>query len=197
MIPSYELARIEDECKRAGVFAEYTSMVERGTSPRAAAMYALQQPAGTRNTDRAFCQGAHKQMENMTPINRQAIQRIAKRAGISTDGKYYKGGLGRYNDPAAWVSCADDVLAVAKAKNLDIEGVLNHKAVHKEVEPPKSQGLAPDIVQNIARDYLASDPALAERCSKSKHARLELREQIIDKHGRRNRPKKPNRLKAR
>lgn len=193
MIASYELERIERECREAGVGEEYDRLVASGTSPRAAAMYALQQPAGTRNTDRAFCQGAQRQMESMTPINRQAIQKIAKRAGISTDGKFYKGSLGRYDDRAAWVTSADDVLAVCKAKNLDMEGVIKHTAVHKELPPPPDVPLAEDLVCEFARDYVTNDPALAERCRKSKRARLELREQIIQNHGRKRRPKKSNR----
>lgn len=193
-LPTYELARIEDECARAGVLDEYRRMVAGGTFPRAAAMYALQSAPGSRNTDRAFCQGARQRMENMLPMNAKAIHAQAKAAGIDSCGKYYVGGLGRYTDKAAWVTCAEDVMTVAKARNFDVDGVLRRKAIRKDPAPPPDVSLAPDIVQRLAADYIASDPALAERCAKSKHARLELREKIIEKHGRPKRVKKAKRL---
>lgn len=193
-IPSYELERIERECREAGVLEEYRAIVAKGTPPRAAAMYALQSPAGTRNTDRAFCQGQRAKMENMTPNVAKMLHQKARRAGINTSGKYYMSGLGRHTDPAAWVSCAEDVLTVAKAKNLTLEGVLNRKGIDKEVAPKPNPGVAPDIVNELARKQLAKDPSLRARCQTSKRARQELRESIIDKHARKNRPAKPFRL---
>jgi len=175
--------------------ALFNRLIAEGKTHEAAAMYACQQAPGARNTDRAFCQGAQRQMESMTPINRDAIQRIAKRAGIATQGKFYKGSLGRYDDPAAWVSCAQDVVTATKAKRLDIDGVVKcNGVIRDDLPPPPSTPLAPDLVQSLAADYITSDPALAEKCRKSKHARMELRERIIETHGRKKRVKKPNRL---
>jgi hypothetical protein len=188
-IPSYELARIQDECERAGVGEDYRRMVAAGTFPRAAAMYALQSAPGTNNTDQRFCQGQRKKMERMPEINRKGMQKIAARAGIETAGKYYMSGLGSYSDPAAWVTCADDVTTVCKKKNLHCEGTVKYNGVDLEPKAPKQRGLAPDIVEKFATRYLASDPALVEKCKKNPQARRELKEMIVERHG----PKKKKR----
>ncbi len=187
----HEVERIIDECAAAGVLEDYLVMVANGTSPRAAAMYALQSPAGTNTTDRAFCQGQQSKMENMSPMLRGMLQSRAKAAGINSDGKYFIGGLAERNkgptDPAAWVSCAEDVLTIAKAKNLQVDGVLNRKSIVKDQAPPDTK-LAPDIVNQLARKAVAADPSLRERCQKNKHAVTELKEKIVEKHSR----KKPS-----
>lgn len=193
-IPSYELARIEDECRAKGVYDQYRDLVDLGNNPRFAAMLALQEPAGTRNTDRAFCQGQQRKMENMTPWLRKELQKRAKKAGIDTSGKYYIGGLAERGkgptDPAAWVSSSEDVLTICKQKNLGCDGVIRRDATQKE--PTPSKPLADDIVAGIARKMLRNDPALRERVQKNKHARHELRERIIEKHSRKKH--KPSRL---
>jgi hypothetical protein len=195
-IPFYELARIEDECSQAGVLDEYRKMVLAGTSPRAAAMYALQSPAGARNTDRAFCQGQQRKMESMGPLVRGMLQKRAKAAGIDTDGKYYMSGIGGHTDPAAWVSCAEDVLTVAKARNLKLEGSLNRQADPTEQKPPPDVVLAPDLVREFERKAFETDPGLRERCLKNRNARQELRESLVEKHGKKKRVKQGLRIKG-
>jgi hypothetical protein len=180
--PAHELERLTDECLAAGVLAEFACMMAAGTAPRAAAMYALQTPPGSRHTDRAFCQGARRQMESMPEVNRKAIVKLAKSAGIATDGKFYKGSLGSYTDPAAWVTCADDVLTVCKARNLDCEGVIKHRAALKD-EPPKPVDLAPHLARRLEREYLKRDPRLAAKVKASAKAKHELREMVVAKHG--------------
>lgn len=159
-----------------------------------AAMLALQSPAGTRYTDKAFNEGQRRKMERMHPDNARAIHARARAAGINPDGKYYVGALGKHTDPAAWVSSADDVLAVCKARNLDCDGVIRHKAVEKEVAPPPDVPLAPDLVQQFEKKYLAADPGLAEKVKKNPKARHELREKIVERHGRPKRKKLKTRL---
>lgn len=189
------LEQLKADADRCGPEARalFDRLIAEGKTPEAAAMYACQQAPGTKNTDRAFCQGQQRKMERMSPLVRGMLQKRAKAAGIDTRGKYYLGGLGERGkgptDPASWVTCSDDVLTVAKAKNLNVEGVISRKAVQKEAAPPKP-GLAPDIVNNLAKQAMAKDPALAERVRKSRHARQELRESIIDKHARKKRPAK-------
>ncbi len=186
------LAQLRTDADRCGPDARalFERLLSEGKTPEAAAMYACQQAPGTRFTDRAFCQGQHRKMENMGPLVSKMLHDRAKKAGIDSRGKYYLGGLAQRGkgptDPAAWVTCADDVLTVAKAKNLNIEGVLNRPAIVKE-QAPNQPGLAPDIVNNLARQALAKDPALRERVRRSKHAGQELRESIVDKHTRKKR----------
>jgi len=190
----YELERIEAECAAAGVLDEYRAIVARGTPPRAAAMYALQAPAGTRNTDRAFCQGQQRKMENMSPLVRGMLQERAKKAGLDTRGKYYVGGPFGAHDARSWVTSSEDLLTVAKSNNLNLEGVINRKAIAKEPAPKPPVLVAPEILNQLERKAMAADPGLRERLTKNKHARQDFRESLVEKHGRKKHRRKTNLL---
>ena len=163
--------------------AIYKQALANDGSHKFAEMCALQCPPGTKATDRAFMQGAHRQMEDMDPKNRELILDIAKKAGISTQGKCHKAGLGRPEDPAAWVSSSDDVLRVAKARNLNVSGVVNHKAVDN-LQEPKRVKLAEDIIQRMMKRTLERDPSLAAKVKQKPKRLCELREAIVAKHSR-------------
>lgn len=194
------LAQLQTDADACGPDARalFDRLIAEGKTPEAAAMYACQQAPGTKNTDRAFSQGQQRKMEGMTPWLRKALQDEARKAGVNTSGKFYVGGLADRHkgprDPAAWVSSAEDVLTVCKAKNLHCDGVLNHKAVTKERPPKEKEGVAPDIVNLLARQAVQKDPALRERVQKHKHAGRELQEQIVDQHTRKKQPPSANRL---
>ena len=175
----------------AGAVALYEQIIAAGETERWAAMCALQSPPGTKNTDRAFSQGQHQKMERMPTRNRNRIMAIAKQAGIATDGKFYVGALGKYDNPAAWVSSAEDVITSCKTQKIGVEGVLNYEPPSKkrEITPPKSVPLAPELVTEFAQKEMKADPALAEKCRNSKRARQELREKVIATHGKQ--PKRP------
>jgi hypothetical protein len=187
------LAQLEAEVDRAGVRAQFDKMVADGQGVEFAAMCALQQPPGSKNTDRAFQDGARRRMENMGAKTKDALLGAAQKAGINTAGKFYVGGLGRAQDPSAWVSTAQDVLDVCKKKNLNCEGVVNHKATFRDAPPPDVK-LAPDLVREFAANAMDADPGLAERCKRSKSARQELAERVIEKHGKKKHTKKVRRL---
>jgi len=174
---------LDDEVRLAGraAWSLYQSILAAGETREWAAMCALRQAPGSKNTDRAFSEGARRQMNGMSEVNRRKLLEVARKAGINTQGKCYKGGLGRADDPAAWVSTADDVIAVAKAKQLDVSGVVNVNA-GREVAP-KKVALAPDIVARLEKEYCAADPALKAKVVKSPKARRELRERIVATHG--------------
>ena len=175
---------LDDQVKSAGdaEWKIYCQILAKGETAEWAAMCALRQAPGSRGTERAFSEGASRQMGRMSDITRRSLLAAARRAGIATDGKCYKGGLGRPDDPAAWVSTSDDVLAVAKARNLTVDGAVRHKGV-EHCGPPKRVRLATDIVDQLERDYRAEDPGLDQKVRKSPKARRELRERIVDKHG--------------
>lgn len=179
------LEMLRDDVKRHGpeAVALFEQILAQGETPEWAAMCACRQAPGTRNTDRAFCQGAQRRMNSMGSYLQEQIVKRAQKAGINTQGKYYKAGLGRYEDPAAWVSCADDVLAVAKARNLNVEGVINHKAVEREIKP-KRVPLAEDIIQAKAKEILKAEPDTAAKVKRSAKAKRELRERIIATYSR-------------
>lgn len=164
----------------------YRQSLAEGSTMEFAAMCALRQAPGSRNTDRAFCQGAKRQMDGMSEVNKKKLYEIANKAGINTQGKYYKGSLGRYTDPAAWVSNADDVLAVCKERNLHCEGVISHKAVDKDpVE--KKHVMAPDLVRAGVKNHLKFDPALREKVRKNPKTMNEVVERVVHNHARKKR----------
>lgn len=171
----------------------YLQILQNGETVRWATMCALQQPPGTKNTDRAFSQGQAQKMERMPKRNRDQIMAIAKKAGIPTDGKFYVGALGKYDNPAAWVTSAEDVITSCKVQKIGVEGVLNYEPPSKkqEIAPPKSVPLAPELVSELSRKAMKADPALAEKCRKDKRARQALREKVIAVHG-----KQPKRATA-
>mgnify|MGYP001481487221 CR=1 FL=1 len=174
-----------DEIASAGpqALALFESSLKQGSSLEFAAMCALRQAPGSRNTDRAFCQGARRQMDSMSEVNQKKLYEIAKKAGISTQGKFYKGSLGRYTDPAAWVSCAEDVLTVCKERNLHCEGVISHKAVDLPPVVNKIK-LGPDIVNGFVKEELKKDGPLREKARKHPQSTKEVVERVVETHAR-------------
>ena len=106
--------------------------------------------------------------------------RVANGAGINTNGKVYVGGLGRYTDKHAWVSHGDDLLHVARKKNLTVNGAINHQGIPQP--PPKPKLMADDIMQEKVGRLLAAEPATAEKVRKNPKKLNEVKERIIDKH---------------
>lgn len=165
----------------------YLHILQNGETVKWATMCALQQPPGTKNTDRAFCEGQRLKMDNMHPKTRQRLVATAKAAGIQTDGKFYMGGLGGHTNPAAWVSCAEDVITSCKVQNKGVEGVLNFKPPRVIEKEPPNIPLAEHLVQEFAAKEMQADPALAEKVKKNPKARGALREKVIAKYGRKKR----------
>lgn len=109
----------------------------------------------------------------------EAYIREAKKAGIDIAGKVYKGSLADGRGPAcpdAWVGGLSDVLAVAKKRNLKVDGIVNYDSGY-DPPPPPDIPMAEDLVQSKARQKIAADPKWKE-----KHPQ-ELREAVIDAHG--------------
>ena len=149
-----------------------------------AAMCALRTPSGARYSDRAMDAGIHSLMGKIHPKNRKKIFEQAQKAGINTAGKVYNGSLGKPNNPLAWVTCADDVRKSAKIQNLTMDGALKHVGYMPDPVAPKGKKLAADLVDEFETRYTSADPKLKSKIKKSAKARRELREQIVEKHGR-------------
>lgn len=154
----------------------YIRMINAGQSPMFAEMCALQQPPGTQGTDRAFMQGRldGNWMDGLPPRMAKKMAREAKAAGINVNGKYYLGGLADkrgHMDPSAWVDSVSDIKRVAKARNLNVSGIVSVEG--HEVEPVRA-ALNPKIVNKLAKQAMASDPKLtrqeAVRQVKEKHS---------------------------
>jgi hypothetical protein len=178
------LAQLLDDVEACGQAALelFEQMLNNGETMEFAAMCACQQAPGTKNTDRAFCEGQRERVSSMPEVNRRLIEQRLKKKGFEPGNKFHVSGLGPVDDPTAWVSCAEDVLTIAKEKNLELSGAINRKMVEKD-RKPKDIPLADDLVVKIGQKYIQADPGLKEKCRKSKKARMELKERIIATHG--------------
>ena len=142
---------------------------------RWALMCATQTPPGTKGTDRALMEGKLNQqwLDDMPKKQAASILAEAKAAGINTAGKVYMGGLAdlrAHRDPMAWVDSSGDILKVAKARNLTVEGAVTHRGTPV---PPKRQVLNERIVQEELKRYRKRHPGKKDG---------ELREMIINRH---------------
>ena len=181
-----ELTRIPDEVIDRGHAAIelYVQIINAGETERWAKMCALQQPPGTRNTDKAFCEGQRRKMESMHPDVRKKLVATANAAGVRTDGKFYMSGLGGHTNPAAWVSCAEDVITSCKVQNKGVEGVLNFKPPRVIEKPPPDVPLAEHLIQEMSVKEMQKDPKLAEKIKRNPKERQALREKVVAKYGR-------------
>lgn len=174
------IAIIEAEMDSTGLRSIYDQLVKNGNSPNMAAMLASQQAPGVWNTEATFNKRENERMGSLDGDHVEEIVKIARRAGINTQGKTYNGQLGTYSDPGAWVSGKDDVKATAIRKEMTIDGMVK---VDGYRGPKKKKRLADDIVDKLEGDARKRDRKLDEKCSKSDNARKDLRKKIIDKHG--------------
>lgn len=152
------------------VQAHYLAMIADGQSETFAAMCALQQPPGTKGSDRAFMQGRNNQewLNEMPERQAKYIVAEAKAAGIDITGKYYHSGIADkrgWTDPKAWISDSSDLLAVAKERNLEVQGAVSHKAV--EMEPKKDVALSKDLETQFAAVEKKKNPKLSDRAARS------------------------------
>lgn len=151
-------------------------LIAEGQTEKWATMCALQQAPGVSGSDRTFMEkrNNHEWLDGLPKRQANYIVKEAKAAGIDITGKYYMSGLADkrgWCDPEAWVSGRDDVLRVAKNRNLEVTGSINHTPVADL--PPKKADLNPRIVRELARKEIAKNPSLtkkqAESLVKSKH----------------------------
>jgi hypothetical protein len=167
-------ARLAEELCDAGVFfvmtdeqcAHYATMRRAGESPRLAIMLATGKPPAI-STDDTFMAGRREgQVFRNSPGLHAHHQAIADRAGISTHGKTYMSGLAAYpGDPRAWVNGKSDVLAVARERNLTVEGCVSHKG--HAVDPGSDKDVADDILEGSAMELVAAGMKPAEAVAKA------------------------------
>lgn len=161
----------------------YAQCLEKGCSPAMALMLASRQAAMMGGSDRSFNEWQRHHMSTMHEPTRDAMQAIAKKAGINTNGKYHAG-IGRYDDPGAWCSTVDDVKDYVKAKNLHSDGLVKHKAVELPPKPPVR--LAADIQQRLVQEELrnqAEAKGPAETGSARRKRVREVSEYVLDRYG--------------
>jgi hypothetical protein len=158
----------EIEAAPEGVRRHYERMIRDGQSESFALMCSLQQPPGTKGTDRALMEGRMDGSWLNSLPKRQADRMIreAKQAGISTSGRFYMSGLADargHCDPSAWVDSTGDVMRVAEERNYEVNGAVNRKA--RDVAPAKAK----DISDSILAENVAAE---RKKNPKAKHADL-------------------------
>ena len=153
--------------------AHYRQMIKDGQDERFAIMCALQVAPGAKGTDRAFMEGRmnNQQLGDMPTYQANYMIRDATKAGISISGKHYCAGLADkrgWRDPHAWVSSSDDVLRVAKERQLTVTGAVNYDP---PVQPPKRVKLSETIIARETAKLKSLNPKTHDK---------ELREKVID-----------------
>ena len=174
---NHEVLKYDDD-----VQDRYFEMLAAGQLPKFALMCACRKAPMTRHSDRTFNSERRSIMESMNSHTKTAYLAKAKTAGISTQGKYYVGALGKPTDHAAWVSTVDDAKDVCKRKNLSATGLFEHKGQAREY---KRTRMAPDIVDSYVASRLQADSRLAESCARDPSALRRVRGEVVDRHSRR------------
>jgi hypothetical protein len=159
----------------------FATSMEKGSSPRFALLCAMQQAPGTRHSDRTFNAERMDHMRSMHPKQRAAYLARAKQAGISTQGKFYVGGLGAPTDPEAWVSTVDDAKEVAKRKNLTASGLFENQGV---AQGPKRVRMADDVRDRLVAARLKADPKARDRVARNPDHIRKIQGQVVDRHSR-------------
>ena len=173
------------QCADAGPnrLAFYDRLIDEGNKPQFAAMLALQSPPGTKGTERSFNEGSHSWADKLFSKNRDYIFTTARKAGINPTGKVYKGGIGRPDDPMAWVSGPDDVLAACKSKGLSVKGAVNYDAPKQKF---KKKRMGKDVMDRYVQMELMKDPGVVEKVRKRPKKMRDIQEKVIDKHSKKN-----------
>ena len=167
----HEIARASD-----AVQAHYRKMIAAGQSEQFALMCALQQPPGTRGTDRAFMEGrlSGNWLDDLPKRQANWMVKEAKAAGINPNGKFYLSGIADkrgHLDPEAWVDSVDDIKRVARARNLSVQGLVNIEA---DPSPRQDVPLNPRIERELVKKERAQNPKMplaeAKERVRRKHA---------------------------
>ena len=163
----------------------YCFLREGGAEPAWAMKSACGRAARMVNSDGSFNEHARHRMSAFADsIGGKDYLKIAKKAGVTTQGKYFVSALGSPDSQDSWVSTTDDVEAVCRKKNLNtLEG--SHVKVNTGIRDPKKVGLNPKIIDRIAKDQIAGDPALASKVKQGgDRAMKALKNKIREKHTR-------------
>jgi hypothetical protein len=147
----------------------FRTAMANGGGYKFAIMVALQQPPGTRGTDRTLMEGklGGGDLDKLPTRQAQRMVREARAAGINISGKTYMSGIANKSghcDPRAWVSSVDEVKKVCKDRGLSIRGAVNFDS--PEVAPPKSVPINPKLERQLIKDYQSKNPGMSRRDAK-------------------------------
>ena len=146
----------------------YVEMIEDGQEESFALMCSLQQPPATQGTDRTFMEGRlnAQWLDDMPKFQADRMLREAKQAGINTTGKFYMSGLADKRgaaDPMAWISTVGEIKEVAKARNLEVNGIVNVKAEQRE---PTKKKFSKAIEDRLTKHYQKKHQKLSKKGAK-------------------------------
>lgn len=161
--------------------AEFHKLLSNGCTPAFAEMVMCRQPPGVKGADRTFMEGRLNQqwLDDMPKDHAQHILGEARRAGINTSGRFYMSGLADKRgpaDPAAWVDSVSDVKNVAKARNLTVSGIVEHKG--EPVPRPKPKRLSARLTREMMALERRKNPGLKTMKDG------DLKEMVKEKYGR-------------
>jgi hypothetical protein len=158
----------------------YIMLREMGTASVWASMSACRRGARQAGSDTAFWEHARRRMNNMTPYMQNLVMKQAKQAGIDTTGKVHMTGLGAPDNPDAWISGTDDIVAVCKKRNLSCEGHVNYQGA--EV-PPQQVPLAEDLIDEMVQLEREVNPDTDAKCRRDATELKRLRGLVVEKYG--------------
>lgn len=161
----------------------YTQAIANGCAPRLADMLAARSFPGTKGTDRAFMQGRKldgSQFEGVPLVGSHHLD-MARKAGVSTTGKYYSGGLARYpGDPQAWVDSLHDVKKICESRGWECDGAIKVESPKYAGSEPGPYRVADDIVDDHVSQVLEQRPELLP---KAQEVREEIQGRLAGVHG--------------
>jgi len=144
------------------VQAEYESLVLSGMSHNLAEMVATKSSPMIRRK--------RHESEYYVPVRHVASSRAFMEG---KDRPFYCAGVG------AVVSSLDDVLEIAKQKNLTLHGAVERQAIETEEAP--SVVIADDILEERASRQIAVDPDIRNKIKEKKMSKSELKQEIAEK----------------
>jgi hypothetical protein len=151
----------------------YVAMRENGQSHKMAEMLATRSAPGLK-TDTRFA--ARLDANADVPAR---YRRMAKAAGVVTDGKQYMRQLAAFpGDPQAWVGGSDDVKRVCKHRGWGCDGAVDMKPVVKETPDDKPYTVAESIVDQEMALLSTKDYGMVSTPKKRKALREYTRERL-------------------
>lgn len=162
----------------------YEQCLANGCTEKLAEAMAFRQGPALR-TDAAFLQGHSNGNQFAGGGMQERIGNFyasrARKAGVSTQGKIYLGGLAAFpGDPKAWVADRGDVEKVLDERGWSAAGSVNRqkREPEREVDVRVKGGVAPDILDREVARAIAKEPEIAPTPRERRALREKIRQRI-------------------
>ena len=140
----------------------YAVMRRSGESHNMAEMLCLRRGPAL-NTDSTFMRdrGNNRHLDSVDPVSRQHYMDMARKAGISIQGRDYIPGLARFpGDPDAWVDSRADVERVARDHNMTVMSPTINVEAPRYYDPGPEIQVDPELVQREVTEMIIQNPSL-------------------------------------